>query len=357
MPAASAFYPRVVALAVAGLLGVALWRIFAPFATPMAWAAVLAFLLFPLNRRLRRRLRGRAGLAAGVLTVLAPVGVLLPLSALSIAFVAQISALLRRVEAAAPRFAPLSAGDLRQFPAAERIYDWFAAHELFSGAEVRGWMISGAREALQHAAGLGGSFFLGAVSSIFGIALMLVLLFFFLRDGDAMIARARVWIPLEPGHEQRLLERLGGVTRAIVYGTTMTAIVQGIVLGVGFAIADLASPVVFGVLGALLAMLPLGGTALVWVPAALWLFVDGRWGYGIFMSIWGLMLSSIDNVVKPMLISGRAPVSALVVFIGVLGGISAFGPIGIIAGPIILSLTLSLVLFAEETRARGTPAD
>ena len=357
MPAASAFYPRVVALAVAGLLGVALWRIFAPFVTPMAWAAVLAFLLFPLNHRLRRRLRGRAGLAAGVLTVLAPVGVLLPLSALSIAFVAQISALLQRIEAIAPHFAPLSTGDLRQFPTAARIYDWFATHGLFSGEEVRSWMVSGARETLQRAAGLGGSFFLGAVSSLFGIALMLVLLFFFLRDGDAMIARVRAWIPLDPAHEERLLERLGGVTRAIVYGTTMTAIVQGIVLGVGFAIADLASPVVFGVLGALLAMLPLGGTALVWMPAALWLFVDGRWGYGIFMSIWGLMLSSIDNVLKPMLISGRGPVSALVVFIGVLGGISAFGPIGIIAGPIILSLTLSLVLFAEEARSRGTPTD
>ncbi len=357
MPAASAFYPRVVALAVAGLLGVALWRIFTPFATPMAWAAVLAFLLFPLNLRLRRRLRGRAGLAAGVLTVLAPVGVLLPLSALSIAFVTQISTLLRRVEATAPRVAPLSAVDLRQFPVAARIYDWFAAHEGFSGEEVRGWMVVGAHEAVQRAAGLGGSFFLGAVSSIFGVALMLVLLFFFLRDGDAMIVRVRAWIPLDPGHEKRLLERLGGVTRAIVYGTTMTAIVQGILLGIGFVIADLASPVVFGVLGALLAMLPLGGTALVWVPATLWLFVDGRWGYGIFMSIWGLMLSSIDNVLKPMLISGRAPVSALVVFIGVLGGISAFGPIGINAGPRIISLTLSLVLLAAEARARGPPTD
>ncbi len=355
MPAASAFYSRIVALAVAGLLAVALWRIFAPFAAPLAWAAVLAFLLFPVNRKLRRRLRGRAGVAAGVLTVLAPIVVLLPLSALSIAFVAQISALLRRLQATAPNFALLSAGGLRRFPAAARLYDWLAAHDPFSADEVRGWVIAGVREGLQRAAGLGGSFFLGAVSSILGIALMLVLLFFFLRDGDAMIARARCWIPLDPGHEQRLLERLGGVTRAIVYGTTMTAIAQGIVLGFGFAIAGLAAPVVFGVLGALLAMLPLGGTTLIWAPAALWLFIDGRWGFGIFMSIWGLVLSSIDGVLKPMLISGRAPVSALVVFIGVLGGISAFGAIGIIAGPIILSLTLSLILFAEEARSRGTP--
>ena len=357
MPAASPFYRRIVALAVAGLLAIALWRIFAPFAAPLAWAGVLAFLLFPVNLRLRRHCRGRPGIAAGVLTALAPIVVLLPLSALSIAFVAQVSALLRRLQAAAPTFALLSTSGLRRFPSAARIYEWLAAHDPFSADDVRGWMLAGGRAGLQRAVGLGGSFFLGAVSSILGIALMLALLFFFLRDGDAMIARARRWIPLDPGHEVRLLERLGAVTRAIVYGTTMTAIAQGIVLGIGFAIAGLAAPVVFGVLGALLAMLPLGGTTLIWVPAALWLFIDGRWGFGIFMSIWGLVLSSIDGVLKPMLIAGRAPVSSLVVFIGVLGGISAFGAIGIIAGPIILSLALSLILFAEEARGYGAPPD
>lgn len=357
MSAASGFYPRIFALAVAALLAVAVWRIFAPFAAPMAWAAVLAFLLLPLNLRLRRRWGGRAGLAAGALTVLAPVVVLLPLSALSIEFAAQISGLLHRLQAAAPSFKLLSSGDLRQFPWAAHLYQWFAAHAWFSESQIRTWLASGAHEMLQRAAGLGGSFFLGALSSIFRIALMLALLFFFLRDGDAIIARAHLWIPLDEAHKERLFRRLSRVTRAIVYGTTMTALAQGLVLGVGFAIAGLASPVVFGVIGALVAMLPLGGTALVWVPAMLWLFVDGRWGFGIFMAVWGLMLSGVDNVLKPMLISGRAPVSSLMVFVGVLGGIAAFGAIGIIAGPLILSLVLSLILFAEEARenADGPP--
>jgi predicted PurR-regulated permease PerM len=141
---------------------------------------------------------------------------------------------------------------------------------------------------------------------------------------------------------------LSGITRAIVFGTSMTALVQGVVLGLGFSIASLPSPVVFGVLGALIAMLPVGGTAAVWIPATLWLFFDGRWGYGIFMVVWGIMLSVLDNVLKPLLISGRAPISTLVVFLGVLGGIDAFGAIGIVAGPVILSLVLALVEFAEE---------
>ncbi|MDE1921812.1 MAG: AI-2E family transporter [Gammaproteobacteria bacterium] len=348
MPSATGFYPRLFGLGVATALGFALWRIFAPFAAPIAWAAFLAFLLFPLNARLRRRFRGRAGFAAGVLTVLAPVVVLLPLAALSIEFVAQITGLLRKLQEASPNFEIRSWIDPGIHPWVAGAYSWVQAHDLFSAAEIQQWLVSAAREALQRAAGFGGTFFLGALTSIAGIALMLMLLFFFLRDGDAMLGRMRAWIPLDEDHKERLFAHLAGITRAIVYGTTLIALLQGLVLGIGFSIAGLASPVVFGVVGALLAMLPLGGTALIWLPAVLWLFVDGRWGYGIFMAAWGLMLSGLDNILKPLLISGRAPVSTLVVFIGVLGGISAFGAIGIIAGPIILSLALALIAYAEE---------
>ena len=86
------------------------------------------------------------------------------------------------------------------------------------------------------------------------------------------------------------------------------------------------------------------------MPAAGWLFFEGSWGYGAFLVVWGAILTGIDHVLRPMLISGRAPISTLAVFIGVLGGISAFGPIGIVAGPLVLSLALELVQFAEETR-------
>jgi predicted PurR-regulated permease PerM len=184
-----------------------------------------------------------------------------------------------------------------------------------------------------------------------GLALTLFLLFFFLSDGDAMLARARNLIPMEDAYKDRLFKQLGGVTRAIVFGTSLTALLQGLVLGIGFSIASLPSPVVFGVVGALIAMLPLGGTAIVWIPATLWLFFDGRWGFGIFMLLWGVMLSVLDNVLKPLLISGRAPISTLVVFVGVLGGIEAFGAIGIIAGPVVLSLVIALIEFAEEGRS------
>jgi predicted PurR-regulated permease PerM len=106
--------------------------------------------------------------------------------------------------------------------------------------------------------------------------------------------------------------------------------------------------VVVGVLVALLSMLPVGAATFAWVPAVGWLFYDGRWGYAIFMLVWGLMLAGIDNVLRPMLISGRARISGLAVFVGVLGGVPAFGALGIIVGPVVLSLVIALIEFAEE---------
>jgi predicted PurR-regulated permease PerM len=350
MPTSSGFYPRIFALIVAAVLGYALLLIFAPFIGPMAWAAFLAFLLDPLNRRLRRRLSGRS-VAAGVLTILAPIVILLPLSALSIDFFAQISALLQRLQQSAAALDIKSLSDLQQFPWIARINVWLEVHSGISAEQIQSWLVSGMREVLRRAASMGGGFFLGALGSLFGFAIMLFLLFFFLRDGDSMLARARRLIPLDEVRKERLFRQLSGVTRAIVVGTSVTAFLEGVLIGAGFSIAGLPSPVVFGVLAALLSMLPVGGAAFVWGPAVIWLVVEGRWGYGIFMFAWGLLISGLDNVLRPLLISGRARISALAVFIGVLGGISAFGTIGLIAGPVVLSLALALVEFAEESRS------
>jgi predicted PurR-regulated permease PerM len=345
----SNFYPRVFALVVAAILGYGLVLIFAPIIGALSWAAFLAFLLFPLNVRWRPRLKGKA-VTAGVLTFLAPFTILLPLSALSVEFVSQISGLLQNLQKSAKQWDIKSFSDLQQFPLIARANDWLQAHAGVSAAQLQSWLVSGTQQVLQRAAGFGGSFFLGALDSLFTFAVMLFLLFFFLRDGETLFARALPLIPLDDARKDRLFRQLSDVTRAIVFGTSVTALAQGALVGVGFAIAGLPSPVVFGVAAGLLSMLPVGGAAFVWAPAALWLFFDGRLGYGIFMLAWGLMLGGLDNVLRPLLISGRAKISALAVFVGVLGGIPAFGAIGIIAGPVLLSLVVALIEFAEETR-------
>jgi predicted PurR-regulated permease PerM len=348
MPAWSTFYSRVFALAVAALLGYALFKIFAPFFNALSWAMFLAFLLYPVNLRLRARFHGRAS-AAGLLTVLAPLIILLPLAAVSIEFVAQVSTLVRVLQKQAQQLDIKTFSDLQQFPWIARASDWLDARTGLTADHIQGWIVSGSQELLQRAAGVSGSFVLGAVGSVVAFTIMLCLLFFFLRDGDAMCVRARNLIPLDEARKERLFRRLSGVTRAIVLGITLTALVQGALVGIGFAIASLPSPLVFGVLAALLSMLPVGGAAIVWVPAIGWLLYQGRWGWAIFLLFWGLMLTAVESVLRPFLISGRARISALAIFVGVLGGIPAFGAIGIVVGPVVLSLVLALIEFAEES--------
>ena len=161
----STFYPRVFALVVAAILGYALVLIFAPFFGAMCWAAFLAFLLFPLNVRGRERLRGK-GFSAGLLTLLAPIVILLPLSALSLEFVRQISALLQKLQAAARQWDIKTFSDLQQFPTIARANDWLQSHTGVSATQVQGWLVSGTQQVLQRAAGFSGTFFLGALDSL-----------------------------------------------------------------------------------------------------------------------------------------------------------------------------------------------
>jgi predicted PurR-regulated permease PerM len=144
------------------------------------------------------------------------------------------------------------------------------------------------------------------------------------------------------------MQYLAEVTRAVVYGHSLTALAQGALVGIGFAIVHLPSPVVFGVLAALAALLPGAGTGFVLIPAVLYLAFDGRWGAAVFLGIWGIGIALVDNILRPFLTRQHAAVSTLTVFVGVIGGLVAFGLIGLVLGPVLLSLIVALLRFAEE---------
>ena len=168
-------------------------------------------------------------------------------------------------------------------------------------------------------------------------------------------------VPLDDHRKDLLLTHLSNVTQAIVLGSLVTALAQGTLVGIAFALVGLPSAVVFAVLATLASIIPLVGTTIVWVPAALYLGLTGRWGASLFMVIWSVaVVSSADNVIRPLFISSRTKITTLPVFIGLLGGIGAFGAIGIFLGPVIIALVLALFEFAEaalaEQRAAESPA-
>lgn len=350
-PVKDRFYARTFALVTCLVLGLALFKIVQPFLGPLLWAIFIAFLLYPLHVRLAGRLRGRPQWSAALLTVLTFVVIIGPLTALSAAFAAQIGDLLQIVQDTVTDQTRGNVLNLANVPWVRQILDWLDNTLDVDLAQIQGWLTQGSREALQSLASLGGRAFLGAVGTVVGFVMMEFMLFFFIRDGGEMISTMRELIPMAEAPKAKLFDHLASVTRAMVYGTGLTALIQGALVGIAFLMVNLPSPVVFGVVAGLLGLLPFGGTAFVWGPAALVLAAQGRWGAAAFMLIWGaILVSLVDNVVRPMLVSGRANVGTLTVFIGVLGGLAAFGAIGLFLGPVVLALIIALIRFRLEMR-------
>jgi predicted PurR-regulated permease PerM len=348
----SIFYRRCFQIAIAVVLAYALYAILEPLRSVLGWAAVLAFILYPLHERLARRLKGRRALSAGILTALTPFLVLAPLAMLGVVFAGQVARLIAYLRSASfPTYTDLL-DRLSHYRLIGGAVAWVRDNAAISAADVQHWLTDGVQALLRSAAAMGGSVALGVFGTLVGFFMMLFLLFFFLQDGRAMLEGVTRLIPVEPGRRGQLLRYLGDVTRAVVYGSAATALIQGVFVGIGFAITGLSSPVVFGVLATIAAFLP-GGAALVLVPAVLYLLFTGHWGWAIFLGCWSGAIAILENVLRPLLTASHAEVSTLAIFIGAIGGAAAFGILGLVIGPVLLSFVVALVRFSQET----LPAD
>ncbi|MBS0416344.1 MAG: AI-2E family transporter [Proteobacteria bacterium] len=342
----SSFYRQVFVVVTVAVIGWALWSILEPLWTTIGWAAVLAFLLHPLHERLTTRFKGRASLSAGLLTALTPFFVMAPIAFLGVVFARQVANILTNMSKTTLTYPDLLAR-LDTTPVIGSVVRWIRDTAPVTAEQIQGWVIDGAQTVLKSAASMGGSIALGIMGSLVGFFMMLFLLFFLLRDGRLMLRRLIQFIPMEPRPRGQLVSYLGDVTRAVVFGSVATALIQGLFAGMGFALVGLPSPVVFGVLATLAAFLPVG-SAIVLVPAVLYLMFEGRWGAAIFLGIWSAGVGVMDNFLRPYLTAKQAEVSTLAVFVGAIGGASAFGILGLVIGPVLLGFLVALMQFAEK---------
>jgi predicted PurR-regulated permease PerM len=347
------------------ILLVGTFRVLKPFLSAGIWAAILAFSLWPANNRLTIWLRGRRTLAALITTVGISLMLLAPFVVLGFNLADDIQAVSTAAQkwgangSAAPAWLekiPLigphakaywtdmideSAKLTRQLnQATENVSTATPSSQTPAPEESKlvgmlGKVINEARSLLLTAVIVVGE-------GIVQVALSLLLMFFLLCDvslGDRFTG-AVVRIAGERG--RHLLKVAGDTVRGVIYGILGTAIVQGAVAAAGFAIAGVPGPVFLGLLVFFLSPVPVG-PPLVWVPASIWLFAHDQTGWGIFMLIWGLGVSTIDNIVKPWLISQGSHMPFLLIFFGVIGGALSFGFIGIFIGPSLLAVTYCLV--------------
>src|SRR5690606_13085816 len=245
--------------------------------------AVLAYLLHPLHKKLTLRLGNSPTAAAGIITGLTPLAVFVPLALLAFAFAEQVTALTASMQGGGGMFDIAAWMDPLQHPRIADAVDWVAQRLDMRPRDLQNEMREGTRESVGVLAKSGGGMLIGTAGVLLRFFVMLFILFFMLRDGTKWFARAVTLIPLERRRRYQLLSRLGKVLRAVVYGSGLTALVQGALVGIGFAVAGLPGFVVFAVVAAVCGLLPFGGAALVWLPGALYLLADGQIGWGIFM--------------------------------------------------------------------------
>lgn len=342
------FYQKAFFVVLAAVVGYGMLLVLQPFAGSLTWAIFLAFMLYPVHRWLTSKFGGRNGYSAGVLTAVTPFVLLVPLAFLGGVFASQARALVVYIRESNFRLDGTTLASLEQYrvigPAVKMAREQLSV----SGADIQEWLTNSAQTVLHNVAAISGGVALSALGALVGFFFMLFLLFFMLRDGRDMFMRAQRLIPVPSEHREQLFNHLASVTRGVFFGIGLTAICQGILVSIGFAIAGLPSPVVFGVLAAILALLPAGGAAIVWIPGVLYLGATGRWGMAIFLLVWGVIVSTSDNFLRPILVSRYAPVSAFMVFVGVVGGIAAFGAIGIVVGPVFLALVAAILEYFDE---------
>lgn len=352
------FTARVFSLVSLAVIALGLFMVLKPFLAPLLWAGLLAMLVFPANVTLRRGLRDRRGLAALILTLAIILIVVIPVAMLIGAFFVQAAELTRWLQNAASEHHIAQPSDVLNIPAVDRVVRWISERMPITSVEIRTAALRGGEQVLQTLLSLAGSAFAGALGAVTSVVLSIFLFFFFLRDGEEIVRRGIRMIPMEDHRKAHLVAHLAAVTRGVVLGSLSTAIVQGTLVGIAFAIVGLPSPIVFTVIAMFAALVPVVGTSIVWVPAAIVLAIQGAWGSLVFMVVWSVaIVMSADNVIRPLFVSSQAKISTLPVFIGLFGGISAFGPIGMFLGPVLVALVLALFEFAEESKAEAVVAE
>ncbi len=320
------------------------------------WAAVLAVLFHGLYRRLLPFLWGKPALAASAVLLVVVGGVVAPVLLLGWAVVREASVFHAAIEQGGlDLLAPLDTVGA-WLPWAR---DWLENLGVNLDRVGEGLASMAANAGRYAATGLvaAGQ---GALKLILELAIMLYLLFFFLRDGEKLVALLVRVLPLGDERERELFNQFATVSRVSVTSTAVIGLAQGGLGGITLAILGVGSPVLLGVLMGVLSIVPAVGPALVWAPVSIWLFASGAWIQGVILVVVGVLVVGLaDNFLRPILVGRQARLPDYVVLLAILGGLSVFGFSGLVIGPVLAALFfVSWRLFEEEfspAEARDEP--
>jgi len=329
--------------------------ILSPFLKALTWAAILAVLFYPAYDWLLGVFKGKATLAALTIIVLIALVIVLP-GIQVVGFLAE--EVVELVKSVGALTNTEGVETWKRHPWIQWLLGWWSmlgvelAKFKFE-IDLRKLVIQGA----QVSSGAVLSQLTGAAQNIFlfvaNVLLVLFTLFFFLRDGAALCYRLRRLLPMDPEHQERLFTNIVNAVTAVVHGCLVVAMIQGFLAGLAYWVLGVPYAIVWGVATAFFALLPVGGSTIVTIPVTIYLFMQGDIIRGVLMAIWALgVVGGVDNVLKPIFIGTRLKLPMLLLFFGILGGLSVFGALGLILGPVLFALLAAFLdLYREEYAA------
>ncbi|MGI5309207.1 AI-2E family transporter [Rheinheimera sp. WS51] len=341
--------PRHWLLIIALLLALyASYLLIAPYVGAIVLAFVLSLLCISLHKRLEAKLPGKPNLAAALSCTTLVLVIVIPAGLVFFAIVQQAAQFTKQ------SYQWLSKGGAEKLLQNPYIINTKQKIEPYLPDSINTQDL--VQRLTEFASSFGkvlldmGTKLVGDITGVlFGLFLMLFILFFLLRDHDKVVDALHWLVPLSRSQENALLVEAKSVARSAVMGSFLTGIAQGVAGGIAMSIVGLPG-LFWGTMMAFASFIPLVGTALIWIPAALYLGLTGEWGWAAFLVGWGIIVvGSIDNFLRPILMQGSSNMNTLMIFLSLIGGIQLFGLIGVIYGPIIFALTVVLLkLYAIE---------
>lgn len=315
-------------------------RIIWPFLSAILVAAILVTLTFPTYLRAKARLGGRAGAAAVVMLIGITLVIILPLFLLAMLLVQQANGLIQRMQGGEAQVVMARLDPSRHLDFLRRYVPGFDPASVSPQRlilpivrELPGWVA-------RHGAAVVG----GLTGVIIGFGLVLLAAYFFYTEGENIVAELASLSPLPERYDREFAVQFKSVIDATFRGHMLTSLAQGVATTIGLVIAGVPAALFWGAVSTVMSLVPMIGSAAVWVPAAIYLFVSGSTGHAIFLAIWGaVVVSLIDNVVRAWAMKGKSELPTVPLLFSVIGGMDAFGVIGLVIGPLVFSLLMSIV--------------
>jgi predicted PurR-regulated permease PerM len=321
------------------------------FLTPITWAVLLALVFYPLQAWLARRLRGREGVAAFILTTVVIALVIVPMIVIASLLVSESVAAYETVQRLVHDGTAAAWIEHTRSNVLGAVWDYLPERVRQSDLDLPDMALKATNAAsgvlVERATGV----IKNALLFLLNFLLTTIALFFFLRDGERMTTWVRSLIPMEQKDKAHILERLSETLTAVVQGTLVTASAQGGLAGIGYWVAGVPFAVLLGVGTALMSLIPGGGPA-VWVPVVFYLAFVVSLPKAVLLFLWGVLaVSTIDNVIRPLFIGGRTQIPTIFLFFGILGGLRVYGLMGMFLAPVVIAILVAFVRIYRDQYA------